>query len=306
MTMELNWDQSTNKDLLKNLLKDIFDSTDRNILYESDDLVKRENTQDNDERKARIAGLSASSVQPLADTQEIPLADATYGSTKDWTQTRHGLGFKISSGMKKFNRLGAMQWLTKSLKRAVKEYRDIDVFNMFNHATSTTYATGYDGLSLANTAHTLIGSSSTWNNYGDAALGVSSLQAAINYFDTLIDDNGDEIFMVPNLLVVHPDRRWEARELIGSEKKPYTADNEINAIQDWDLNYKVAHRLSSSTYWSLHATNDDRYDLFLYVTQEPDLKVQDAPDLSRSIAVTSEQWYTYGFGWAQGYFLGND
>lgn len=306
MTFDLNWDDTSNHDLLiKGFLRDIFDSTDRAVLYESDEMIKEINSQGYEEREARMAGLSGSSVQPLADGQEVPLADPTLDDTKKWTQTRHGLGFKITEGMKKFNQFGAMKWMTRSLKRAVREYKDMDIAKMFNNATATTYATGYDGLPLASNSHTtLVPEGGTYDNYGNAALGVSSLQAAINYFDTLIDDNGDEIIMRPTKLIVNPARRWEARELLGSSKEPYTANNQINAIQDWDLKYFVWHRSNSSTFWSLLAFNDPDYDLFVYTTQAPDFKPQDYPDLSRSTVVTSVQWYTYGFGDPRGFYLG--
>ena len=309
MVLSIGWDTSSNQDTLKSLLRDVFDNADRGVLYEADLFFNEISTDDYYERKARMASLSQSSVEELADGAEIPLADPVFDSTKDWTQTRHGLGCKITSGMKKFNKIGLMKKMVRSLKKACIEYKDIDLAGMINNATSAvagTGETGYDALALASSSHTTIGGpQTTYDNYGDAALGVASLQSAINYFDTLIDDNGDAITMVPNKLVCNAEGRWTARELLGSSKKPGTADNDVNAIQDWDLSYDVYHRSDSTSFWALLARSDPDYDLFCYTSQKPDFKMQDFPDLSRSTVITSEQWFQKGFGDPRGFYLGD-
>jgi len=66
----------------------------------------------------------------------------------------------------------------------------------------------------------------------------------------------------------------------------------------------VYHRLTSSTSWGMIAKDSD-YDIFVMTTEEPDLKVQDAPDTSRSTIVTSHQWFKPGFGDARGFYLGD-
>lgn len=307
MTLNIAWDASTNLDTMKTLLKDVFDSADRKAMYEADMVVNDISVSDYYERKMRMTSISQSSVVELADGQEIPLADPIYGSTKDWVQVRHGLGCKITSGMKKYNKIGLVKKNVRALKKAMREYKDVDIATMINNATSTTAGeVGYDGLALASTAHTTLGAGGdTYSNYGDAALGVGSLQSAINSFDTLVDDQGDEIIVRPTKLICHPSRRWTARELLGSSKKPGSADNDINAIQDWDLSYDVYHRSNSSSFWALLAKGDENYDLFVYTSQEPDFKMGDYPDLSRSTVITSEQYFVKGFGDPRGFYLGD-
>jgi hypothetical protein len=50
---------------------------------------------------------------------------------------------------------------------------------------------------------------------------------------------------------------------------------------------------------------DDDYDIFVMTTEEPDLKVQDAPNTSRNTIVTSHQWFKYGFGDPRSFYLGD-
>ena len=293
MTWTLNWDDSTNKDYLKGTLWEIFDNTARKALVEYPSVMKDLKRKDYYDRDSRMAGPTG--VQSLTDGQDIPLTDPTKGDEKEWTQTRHGLGFKITDGMKRYNRYDLMAKATRKLSTAMREYKDTTVARLWNNATATTYASGYDGLALASNAHTCLAAGHTYDNYLDAALGVSSLQSAIIYFAKLVDDNGDKMPKKPKKLVVNSDLVFDAAELLGSAKEPYTADNQINAIQKYGISSFEYHRLTSATSWFLLGdTGDDEFGAFVATTQEPDLQVQDAPPPSRSTLVTSQQWFAYG------------
>ncbi len=91
--------------------------------------------------------------------------------------------------------------------------------------------------------------------------------------------------------------RLKARELIGSEGKPGTADNDLNAIRDqYNLTSFVYHRLTSTTSWMLLAPNDPNYDYKVFTSEEPNLITRDAPDNSLDTVVLSHQWFQWGFG----------
>lgn len=303
MTIAIGWDTSTNRDLLKKLLRKVFDSSDHGALVEHAQMFKVIPVSDEYEREARMAGFEGQ--EQLTDGQEIPLADPTFDDIKDWRQERFGLGYKITSGMKKFNRWDLMEKFTRLLKVAVLEETDIDIFGLWNSPTGTTI-TGFDGLALASNSHTCLDDdATTYDNYLDADLGYSSLDSAIAYFDTLVDDMGRITPAIPTKLYVNPQLRREARELLGSTKVPYKADNTLNYFLDWDITAFTAHRITAATAWGLLAFKDKNYDIKVFVSQKPDMKVQDAPDLSRSTIVTSEQWYKKGFGDPRMAFIGN-
>ena len=304
MTITLNWDTSTNRDLLKRLLRKVFDSTDHGALVDHAKFCKVIPVTDEYEREIRMAGFEG--LTKLADGQVIPMADPTLDVTKDWRQDRFGLGFKITSGMKKYNRWDLMEKFSRLLKVAVLEETDIEIFKMWNNTTATTYAAGFDTLALASASHTCLDDSvTTYSNYGNGALGFSQLESALVYFDTVPDDMGRIRPKIPNRLYVHPQLRREGRELIGSPGKPGTADNDLNYFQDWDLSLIVGYRLSGATAWGMLATADKDYDIKVFVSQKPDFKTQDAPDTSRSTIITSEQWYKSGFGDPRGAYIGN-
>ena len=124
------------------LLRTWFDSTERENLVEWTNLCKSLTTKDDYEREARTAGLGA--MQELAEGQNIPLEEAKFGGTKDFTQVAYGNAFRITDRMKRFNKIGLMEKLTRSLKKTMAEGKDIEVAKMLNNMTATTYASGFD------------------------------------------------------------------------------------------------------------------------------------------------------------------
>jgi len=303
MAHDIYWDNTSGKDFFKSLLWDVFDTTKREAMYEAETMVKHVKKTDEFERRARIAGITG--MEKISDGQAIPLAETPRPDTKEYEQERYGLGFEITAGMKKFNKYGIMKDLTAKLSKHMREEKDIEIAKIFNNATSATYYAGFDALALASSAHLCKDDGgTTYDNYLDAALGVSAFESATVYFDTLVDDDGYPMVKKPSHLWVNPQLRWEARELLGSELKPYTGDNTKNIATEYDLSLFVYHRLTSSTSWGMIAKDSD-YDIFVITTEEPDLKVQDAPNTSRNTIVTSHQWFKPGFGDPRGFYLGD-
>jgi hypothetical protein len=77
--------------------------------------------------------------------------------------------------------------------------------------------------------------------------------------EEVTDDRDLNLMIKPRLLVVTPSQKWMARELLNSEYKPHTADNEINALADEELKYMVCHYLTDSDAWFLCSDKADHY-----------------------------------------------
>jgi hypothetical protein len=295
MAYNIGWDTTTDRQYFKKLMKAVFRSTDRPGWTEYKQMFRLISSADEYEKFGRDAGLPLA--ENIADGGAISTYDPLIGTPKDVRQKRFALGFKVTSGMAKFNKWLKVKDLTQNLKMVQQESKDIEAAKLWNNLTSTTYAGAtYDGLAIAHNSHTTLAAGATYDNYGDAALGVGALEDALVYFDnTKVDDRDQKNPGRPNILAVHPAERFDAAELLGSEKQPYTADNQINSLtKDFDLEYFVYHRASSSTWWVLLDKNDPDFGAVMITTQEPDIKVQDdVAGLTRSMAVTSEQWFEY-------------
>jgi len=55
--------------------------------------------------------------------------------------------------------------------------------------------------------------------------------------------------------------------------------------------------------WFMLAKND-KFNINVFTSQEPDLIIQDAPDTTRDRIATSLQYFGFGWGDARMYFLG--
>lgn len=288
-----DWDVSTNKDTFKTLVTDWFNSTDRPPMVEYTNVLKEEQSDDEYERKGRYAGLDIPGA--LIEGQQIPIQDPKFNTTKDWAQVAFGTGYRITDRMKRYEKIGLYETLTESLRNVMLEGKDIEVAKLFNNAAVTTYAVGFDTLQLAHNSHTCLDdASTTYDNYGDAALSTSSFESALNYFDYMKDDQGNVFTATPDTLVVNRTLRWDANELLKSSGKPWEMSNTINPYKG-EVTPFVYHRLTAVTSWFLLAKNHPKYQLFVITTMAPDVRVWSA-DATRDTIVDSMQYFTYGIG----------
>ena len=79
-------------------------------------------------------------------------------------------------------------------------------------ATATT--TGYDGVTVLNTAHPVAGT--TYSNRVPDALSGNAIAAGINQMMLVPDDTGTPLGIMPDTLVVGPKLQWSALELVES------------------------------------------------------------------------------------------
>jgi hypothetical protein len=302
------WDTSTGKESLKTLTRTWFDSTDRENLIEWPNLCKSLTTKDDYEREARIAGLGA--MQELAEAQNIPLEEAKFGQTKDFTQVAYGNAFRITDRMKRFNKIGLMEKLTRSLKKTMAEGKDIEIAKMWNNMAATTYASGFDTLAIASDSHTCLDdAATTYDNYLDQDLATGSYETALAYFDALYDDQGNIFVGKPKKLVVNKSLRVKAYQLTGADKKPFEQSNtkyDLNSYYGFDVVPFTYHRFSGSTAWMLIGdVNDPDYGPRVYTALEPDLETKDGDDRTRDTVVTSIQYFKYGFTDPRLVYVGN-
>lgn len=131
-----------------------------------------------------------------------------------------------------------------------------------------TTENSWDGVAIFG-SHTLTGGG-TYNNSAAADLDVPGLEAALQYFNDLVDERGKKISLRPMLLIVGTSLEWQARQLLNSGLLPGTNQNDINPIQSRNLTLMVSNYLTSSTSWFVMA--DPRVSKYkFYWRQQPEL-----------------------------------
>ena len=152
--------------------------------------------------------------------------------------------------------------LPDALSGSAMETVEVTSANVFNNGFSTN---GFDAVPLFSTSHPLLAGGTQSNKPStDADLSVTSLINAITAFGQFIDEQGSHRALTPEQLLVAVDNWAVAMELTNSEYKPYTANNERNAIQSKDLKPVINHYLTDSDAWFLLANKSEHHLKFFW------------------------------------------
>jgi hypothetical protein len=200
----------------------------------------------------RVAGLPL--VVSKAEGTPVQYVDPIQGGTKRYTHLSFGLGFRVTFEMYQDDLYRIMNRMSLALSRSVHQSIEVLAHAPLVHAFDSSPATayqGFDGLALASTAHTMLGAAANQGNRPstDIAFSLTAIRDSCIRFEKLYDEQGIPLLLKPALMIIPPDTKWAAREILGSGFKPYTANNEINALVEEDLSYMVDHFLSSTTTW---------------------------------------------------------
>jgi hypothetical protein len=197
--------------------------------------------------------------------------DMTQGNAKRYTHVSFGLGFRVTREMYQDDLYNIMKKATKELANAARQTYELEAAGLLDDAfTGATY-TGADGLALCHTAHILTGSPATYPNKPttDVDIGVGALRASAIRMERTVSERGlPENRGQGKTIVISPTFQFVLKEILGSELKPYTADNEINAMKDMNLTYFVSHYMSDEDAW-FNLSDKAKHDLKFFWRMKP-------------------------------------
>lgn len=239
----------------------------------------------------QISGLGT---MPAKDEgSQFTLDQPILGGTKTYTATPFGLGIEITYEMWRDELYGVMKELIAGLARAGRNRFEVSAHSVLNNAFSTSYAGFTASESLCSTAHTGLDGTSRANRPSpDVSFGVTGVQNSLIRFEGMTDERGLPRMYAPSMALIAPANKFVAREVLGSTNKPYSAQNEINALIQEDLSWMVDHYLTTSTYWFLLATKDN-HDLRMGVRDNPIFDSFDDPRTKNAV-FTAYQRHTTG------------
>ena len=232
------------------------------------------------EDEAEFSGLGP--FQKKLEGEPVQYQDIVQGGTYRYQHTPWALGMRASFELIKDDQYKLINQAPKCLARSAHFVKEMQTWNILNLGFTTQL--NIDGLALFHTSHPLLGGPSATNiapgvsgiisaagTYPnkpatDVDLSFTGIQLAINTYERLPDSQGLPISMRPKYLVIPPELKWIAREILGSPHKPYTADNEINSLIKEDLMYFVSHYLTSTSAWFL--VGDKESHTMKHITRE--------------------------------------
>jgi hypothetical protein len=242
----------------------------------------------------QISGLGT--LASMNEGDQFTLDEPNLGGTKQYEAEIFGLAVEITYPMWKDDQYGVMRDIVREEAHASRNKQEVEAWSVLNNAFDTSF-TGFDGLSLCNTAHTLLdGAGTTIANRPSPDVGLSTLavQNSLIRFENMVDERNLPRLLTPSMCLVSPTNKYLAREVLGSAGKPFTADNEQNAILQDDLRWMIVHYFTNATQWFLAAAQG-QHDLQFMWRDRPIFDVFDDPWTKNAVA-TVWQRHTKGFG----------
>jgi hypothetical protein len=201
------------------------------------------------EEDSKVAGLGSMLPKPegMAIAFDVPIM----GPTVRYTHASYGLGLRITREMWDDDLYNIMNKMAAELGRAAAYKIEVDAWSVLNNAFNPTF-TGLDGLPLCSTAHTRMDGGATAANRPttDVDFSYTAYQAALDHFKEMVDDRGRPVVVNPSLIIVDTSFEWAVKEILQSEYKPYTANNEINPLRnDGQMDYLLNRYLVDRDSW---------------------------------------------------------
>ncbi|MDD5539431.1 MAG: Mu-like prophage major head subunit gpT family protein [Candidatus Marinimicrobia bacterium] len=107
------------------------------------------------------------------------------------------------------------------------QYKEELVADAYNDMFTDT---GADGVALASASHPLCNSSLLNDNLATGALTTNNFKAAANKFNSIYDQGGKPIKTRPTHLAIHPNKMFEAVEILGSSLLAMELSNTMNSV----------------------------------------------------------------------------
>jgi hypothetical protein len=286
------------------------DLLQRDVEYEH--IFNMETSTKQFEDEVEFSGLGP--MQLKDEGTSVLYQDAIQGGTKRYLHSTFALGCRSSWELYEDDQYNIIKQVPKALARSSVFSREQQAATVFNNGFSNPGVAGTinttDGVGLFNTQHPLLGgpaattvapgianiisAAGTYPNRPttDVDLSVTALQLMFNMFRRMPDSQGMPIIIRPKYLVIPPELKWIAIEILGSPNKPYTSDNEINALLAEGLSFFVYTYLTSQSAWYALA---DKESHFLKFFNRHMLDQDYADDFdTRSLKQIAWERYSYG------------
>lgn len=185
-----------------------------------------------------------------SEAAQYTFGDYVQGTEVGYSHTTYTDGFDVSEELDEDNQKAGIMDSAREMARggyAAAESAAADVLNNGFSGGST----GADGGQLFESTHDLINSVSTGDNALTTALGVDGLKDAYVLADTIVNEANIYVPVDYNCLIVPPELRQIAEELVGSTLTPQNSNNAINVYKNRVKKVVVNPYLSSTTAWFL-------------------------------------------------------
>lgn len=237
----------------------------------------------------QVAGFGTFAPKPQGDP--IVYDDMIEGNLVRATPYAFALGARITRELKADGRYGIFEDIARRLARAAWHQMEFQMHRPINLGTGTTggtgfTASGFDTLALFSSAHTLLGGGTAANRLTtDLALTVTSYELAIDTFEGTVDERNQPDPRQAALLYVPYQLKWKAIEILESELKPYSANNEVNPVKG-ETQWMISHFLTDTDGWTIFGSkggdSEGGHDINCWFRELPDFDMSEDYDTKDS------------------------
>jgi phage major head subunit gpT-like protein len=234
--------------------------------------------------------------QNYGELEDIEIRNARPGYTVRYVHRKWGLGYQLSQELVDDNQYtGVIETFPAHLARSARATKETVAASILNLGWAPGQPGG-DGQPLFSAVHPLFGNAGgTTSNTFVAITPLSHIalqQALVQLKRTLSDD---QIFspVTPKILLVPDQLEATAREILGTERMPYSADNTINTLRDSGLTIVSWSYLTSPTAWFLMAPKEQTG--LHYFERWPMKQIMKDIEENQSMKHLAYERYSFGF-----------
>jgi phage major head subunit gpT-like protein len=210
-----------------------------------------------------------------------------------YTHTEFADGFQVERALLDDMQYEGIFTSASQMGTAFARKQEKDAWSAFNNAFSSSYL-GYDSKALCADDHPQSETDSTAvDNKSVAVLSDDALEDAIVQLQGLGDDRGEEISVMPNLLIVPRALRKTAFQLTESELTPEDANTAANVHEG--MQFMVVPWLTSTTAWFVVDTAMSKTYLKWYDRIDTEFAAEDSFD---TFMRKYRGYMRYSFGWS--------
>ena len=175
--------------------------------------------------EAEISGLGQ--LRAMGEGEAISYDVPAEGHKKSISTVKFGLGFQRTEEMSADELFAMSGKMAASLAKSAAYAAEQNFFNLFNNGFVTTYHTAWDGKAVFADDHATLKSGTVINNKAAVDLSQSTLEAAFEYFDNLVDEAGMPLLIKPKTLLIPTELKWVANDLLKATGRiwDYTSRN---------------------------------------------------------------------------------
>lgn len=214
------------------------------------------------------------------------------------------LGIRITRKTAEDDQYGKVRAAAKYLAKATRLTFEVRAASFLDDAFTGNVYKGIDNVAWLSASHTFLNAPGTWSNTvaNPVALSASGITAMQDLFMTLKDHNGDPIQSWPDKLIIGNNAQdWNmAHQILNSDKEPFTADNQDNALKKRFGGITVVISRYKSNPRSFFMVDSKYNDAHFVTRRAPSVKTWDDPETGAAHSKVDTRFLIWGVdprGW---------